>query len=71
MQYFRRLKNVCYLLPAEKALDQGAHHLLWGASRANVRQNEVAMSLLSIADPTCSQHKNVHVINYSFAVAGI
>lgn len=41
----------CYLLLCKEVFDQGAHNLLWGPGRTDVGEDEVAMCLLSIADP--------------------
>lgn len=41
----------CYLLLCKEVFDQGAHNLLWGPGCTDVGEDEVAMCLLSIADP--------------------
>lgn len=40
-----------YLLLGKEVLDEGAHDLLWGPGCADVREDETAVGLLSIADP--------------------
>lgn len=41
----------CYLLLGKEVLDQGTHDLLWGPGCADVGDDGIPMSLLSIADP--------------------
>lgn len=50
----------CYLLLCEEVFDQGAHNLLRGPGCTDVGEDEVAMCLLSIADPALSK-KNEQV----------
>ena len=47
----RQMRVAVYLLSREVPLDQGPHHLLWGAGGADVGKNEFSVGLLCIADP--------------------
>lgn len=61
---FRRCEyHLYYLLTSKESLDQRTHHLLWGTGCTDVGQDEVTMSLLSIADPTCSQSQDAKNIS--------
>lgn len=52
-----QMEHSCYLLLGKEVLDQGAHDLLWGPGSAEVRDEEVPVCLLSIADPACGRHR--------------
>lgn len=56
------ITTMYYLLFSKEALHQRTHHLLGGAGGADVGEDEIPMSFLCIADPTCSpctqEHKN-------------
>lgn len=59
-------KHLCYLPTSEESLDQRTHDLLRGTGRADVRQDEVTVGLLGIADPTCNQRKDAYTVRYYF-----
>lgn len=52
------IRSKAYLLFSKIAFHQRAHHLLWRASGADVRENIVAVSLLCITDPSCMHFCN-------------